>query len=81
MQNKVLAEQAWNFVVFSYGADWVLTYVAGGVGLYEVSIRLTTEELAQIRATPEFAKSLAQQFRTAPEHYRARELHPAVSPS
>lgn len=79
MRNEVLAEQAWNFIVFRYGDDWVLNYVAGSVGLYEVSIRLTEDELARIRATPEYAKSLAEQFRLAPENYRARELRPAVS--
>jgi hypothetical protein len=79
MRNEVLAEQAWNFIVFKHGDDWVLNYVAGGVGLYEVSIRLNEEEVTRIRATPEYAKSLAEQFRLAPESFRARELRPALS--
>ena len=81
MRNEILAEQAWNFIVFKHGDDWVLNYVAGGVGLYEVSIRLNEDEVARIRATPEYAKVMAEQFRLAPERYRARELRPAVSPS
>jgi len=79
MRNEVLAEQAWNFIVFEHDDDWVLNYAAGGVGLYEVSIRLNDDEVARIRATPEYAKSLAEQFRLAPESYRARELRPGVS--
>ena len=79
MRNEVLAEQAWDFIVFKHGDDWVLNYVAGGVSLYEVSIRLNEDEVARIRATPEYAKFLAEQFRIAPECYGARELRPAVS--
>ena len=81
MRTEVLAEEAWNFVVFSYGKDWVLTYVAGSVGLYEVSIRLEADEVERIRITPGYAKSMAEQFRLHPEAYRARELRPAISPS
>ena len=80
MRTEVLAERAWDFVVFRRGAAWILTYVAGGVGLYEVSIRLNEDEVAQIRAVPAYAKSLAEQFRREPEDYQARELRPAVSP-
>lgn len=79
--SDVLAEEAWNYVVFRHGNDWVLTYLAGSVGLYEVTIRLTDEELARIRATPAFAKSLAEQFRLNDANYRDRELRPAVSPA
>ena len=80
MHTEVLAEEAWNFVVFSHGEDWVLTYVAGNVGLYEVSIRRDADELERIRIAPGYAKSLAERFRHAPEAYRARELRPAISP-
>jgi hypothetical protein len=81
MPTGVLAEEAWNYVVFRHGDDWVLTYLSGSVGLYEVSIRLSDEEVARIRATPAFAKSLADQFRLNGENYRDRELRPAVSPA
>lgn len=81
MRTEVLAEKAWDFVVFRYGADWVLTYVAGSVGIYEVSIRLNEDEIARIRATPEYAKILTEQFRLKPEDYRAREIRPSVSPA
>ena len=80
MRTEVLEEQAWNFVVFNDGTDWLLTYVAGSIGLYEVSIRLNPDELARIRTTPGYATSLADQFRREPERYRARELRPAVTP-
>lgn len=80
MQTDVLAEEAWNFVVFKYGDAWVLTYVAGGVGLYEVSSRLNEDEVTRIRVTPEYAGSLAEQFRLAPENYQARQLRPSVAP-
>lgn len=75
MRSEVLVEQAWNFDVSRHGDDWVLTYLAGSVGLYEISIRLTEDEVATIRANPEYAKALAAQFRLAPENYRAREIH------
>lgn len=81
MRAEVLAEQAWNFVVFRYGDDWVLTCVAGGVGPYQVSIRLNADEVARIRRTPGYAISLAEKFRLEPETCRARKLRPAVSPS
>lgn len=79
--SDVLAEGAWNYVVFRHGNDWLLTYLAGSVGLYEVTIRLTDEELGRIRATPAFAKSLADQFRLNGANYCDRELRPAVSPA
>jgi hypothetical protein len=60
MHTEVLAEEAWNFVVFSHGDEWVLTYLAGSVGLYQVSIRLDADEVAKIRVTPGYAKSLAE---------------------
>lgn len=80
MSTDVLAEEAWNYVVFRYDDDWVLTYLAGSVGLYEVSIRLSDEEVARIRTRPAYAKSLVEQFRLNDENYRDRELRPAVSP-
>ncbi|MGF6273952.1 hypothetical protein ABIB38_002330 [Massilia sp. UYP11] len=81
MATEVLAEEAWNFVVFRHGDDWVLTYLAGSVGLYEVSIKLSKEEVARIRTTPAFAKSLTEQFRLTHEVGRERELRPAVWPT
>jgi hypothetical protein len=81
MSTEVLAKEAWNFVVFRHDEIWVMTYLAGSVGIHEVSIRLSDEEVAQIRATPDFAKSLAERFRRDVESYRERELRPAVSPS
>lgn len=81
MSTEVLAEEAWNFVVFKYGGDWVLTYLAGSVGLYDVTIRLSKEEVAQIRAAPDYAKSLAEQFRLQRERYCERQQRPAVWPS
>jgi hypothetical protein len=81
MSTEVLAEEAWNFVVFKHGNDWVLTYIAGSVGLYDVSIKLSKEEVAQIRVTPVAAKSLAEQFRLKSEQYSERQLRPAVWPS
>lgn len=81
MPADVLSEVPWNFVVFRRGDDWVLTYLAGSVGLYEVSIRLTDDEVNRIRAMPVFAKSLADQFRLNSAKYSDRELRPAVSPT
>lgn len=80
MFTEVLTEEAWNFVVFRGGSDWIMTYVAGGVGLYEVSICLSEDETARIRAAPAFAKSSVDQFRQDPHDYQARELRPAVPP-
>lgn len=81
MRTEVLAENAWDFVVFRYGDEWVLTYIAGSVGIYEVSILLNEDEVASIRATPKYAKVLAERFRLKPDDYQEREIRPSVSPS
>jgi len=80
MRTEILTEQARNFVVFRHAAGWVLTYLTGSVGLYEVSIRLTEDEVAAICLRPDFAKALAEQFRRAPQDYQARELRPSIFP-
>lgn len=77
---EVLAEERWNFTVFQQGDDWILTYIAGTVGMYDVSIKLTEIEVAQIRTDAALAKSLAEVFRNGREDFRAREIHPTAWP-
>lgn len=81
MGMEVIAEESWNFTVFQHGDDWILTYIAGTVGMYDVSIKLTEIEVDQIRTDSASAKSLAEVFRNGREDFLAREIHPAVRPA
>ncbi len=81
MHAEVLAEERWNFTVFRCGDCWVLTYVAGSVGLYDVSIKLTEIEVAEIRNDVAFARILAENFRKGRENFQDREIRPTVWPS
>lgn len=81
MGMEVLAEERWNFTVFQHADDWILTYIAGTVGMYDVSIKLTEIEVAQIRTDAASAKSLAEVFRNGREAFLAREIYPAVWPA
>lgn len=47
---EMLAEERWSFTAFQHGDSWIFTYIADTVGLYDVGIKLTEVEVANIRA-------------------------------
>jgi hypothetical protein len=77
---KVIAEQAWSYVLMDNGTDWILTYLIGGVVEIDVSIRLSTEEITKIQENPNYLEILLDAAKTNRAAYASREIHPPVWP-
>ena len=77
---NVIAEERWSHVLFDDGQGWVLTLLMGGVVDIDVSIRLTTQEIAQIRSDPAQLKQLVRSVQQGRNAFAAREIRPPVWP-
>lgn len=70
----------WMFTLFRQGERDLMTVVAGGVGLYDVTIRLSEEEMTALCADPAHAIALARDVATRTAAYADRRVSPPVDP-
>jgi len=74
---KKIFDQSWSYTLYQAGSDWYLVVLCGSIGLYEVTIQLTADELAQYQAhgVP-YLEELAAEVRDYyPQRYGDRALH------
>jgi hypothetical protein len=72
---KVIAEEAWSWMLLNQGEDFLLSVVCGSVGLFERHIQLNEEEkiLYRLRSTGYIA-NLAEEIRRHPESFSSRYI-------
>lgn len=78
---EVLINEPWDFMVFSRGGNWILTYFVEAAASYSVSIHLDTHEVNAFKTASANPRSLVEAFRINRETYQHREIHPPVWPS
>lgn len=65
--NEVLRNQNKMYVLFEDHGNYVLSAMSGGVGMYEMRVRLNSEEVARYRDEGEkFIESLAYEIGREP---------------
>ncbi len=77
----ILAEQAWHYVAFMQGSEGLFTVLLGGVAEIAVSIRLTSDEITQLRTNPDYANELLKAIKSQRSKFADREIHPAIWPA
>ncbi|KQM63567.1 MULTISPECIES: hypothetical protein [unclassified Sphingomonas] len=68
------------FTLFRQDGRDLMTVVAGGVGMYEITIRLSAQEVAALCADETRAIALARDVVTRTAAYADRRVSPAIDP-
>lgn len=76
----VIAEKAWSYVLFDNGEDWILTFLIGGVVEIDVSVRLSNDEIAMIKADSTYVEILLASIKKNRSAFADREINPPVWP-
>lgn len=72
--------RAYMFTVFTRGDEYLMTVVAGGVAMYEITIRLSEKDVRYFAEDENRAIALAKGVATRTDAYRDRLVMPAVDP-
>ena len=70
----------WIFTLFQHDGHDLMTVVAGGVGLYGVTIRLSAQEMAAVCADEARAIALARDVATRTAAYADHRVSPPIDP-
>ena len=68
------------FTIFEKDGEIFMTAVAGGVGMYDVTIRLLESDVRQFQADENKAIALARDLVTRTYAYKDRQVIPAIDP-
>lgn len=74
MNREVIEEEPWFYSLVSEGDSYFLEVCCGRAAVYEVRMKLTHSEKANVAADPNFVRVLAQQISDGPEKFRGRFL-------
>ncbi len=69
---KILNKSPWDFTLFEENDAIYLEVVCGSVGIYELKIQLTQDEIASSRNDQNFISQLAKKIRFDPDSYQNR---------
>lgn len=70
----------WMFTLFRHDGRDLVTVVAGGVGMYEITVRLSAQEMAVLCVDEASAIALARDVATRTAAYADRRVSPPVYP-
>jgi len=77
---EVIAEKTWSWMLFADGPRRLLSVVCGGVGIYEIEIELTADEIAAYGQTDRgYLDELADAVRSTPMAFEMRRLSGLLS--
>lgn len=72
---KVIAEETWSWMLLDEGGDFLLSVICGGVGLFELHIRLNEAEKNQyLLHGASYISSLAAEVRFHPAAFSSRHI-------
>jgi hypothetical protein len=72
---KVVAEQPWSWLLFEDKTKLFLSVVCGGVGVHDVDIQLTRDEIEHYsQAGSGYVDHLANSIRAKPADFQSRQL-------
>lgn len=72
---KVLAEEAWSWMLFEHEGNLLFSVLCGSVGLFDINIALSAQERELFSIEGEaFLKRLAHQVRHDPASFQARQV-------
>ena len=77
----IISNSPWMFTVFSRGDHYQMTVVAGGVAMYNLTVRLSREEVEQFKSDENKAIAMARDVLTRTPAYKPRVVWPSVDPT
>lgn len=67
---QIIMEKDWNYVLYKEGGSYVLSVLCGRVGLFETTMLISMEDLADFRNEGDkYIDSLAERVRKDPEKF------------
>lgn len=69
------------FTVFTKDDRYYMTVVVGGVGMYDLTVQVTQQEVEDFRRDPNKAIVLAKDVATRTAAYADRLIDPSIDPS
>ena len=77
---QVLEREPYSHVLLARDDEWFLTFLVGRAVTYDVTVRLTSAEVADIEAGESSAAALVETFRGDSSTYEDRRVTPTVWP-
>ena len=77
---NIIAEKPWSYVIFQDGEQFYITLILGGVIDIDVTIQLTSDDVATIEGYSASADMLADKIRRDIEKFRNRQIIPPIWP-
>lgn len=75
MKLNVVVKEQWNFTLYSTeNNERYLSVLCGGVAMYDLNIKLTSEEIAYISENRENLNSLVVKIQNSPSQYTSRNI-------
>lgn len=71
---KVLEKVNWGYILFETEDGTFLRVVCGTVGIFELVIKLTDDEINSYHTIPDFIKNLADTISSNPQSYQYRKI-------
>ncbi len=71
---RIIINEPWNYQLIKNNYEYFLSIMCGSVGLYEVEIKLTREEISEYEQNGKTSiEKLVSSIRENPEKYRSRK--------
>ena len=77
----IMRNRDFMFTVFEKGGEFYMTAVAGGVAMYDITLHLPREDVAQFQVDENKAIALAKDLVTRTSAYESRLVQPAIDPA
>lgn len=74
MVAELIAKENWSFALYKQDDRFILSVVCGGVGLYELNIPVSSEDVRKGLADNDYLRRIADRVRTYPKEYEAMSL-------
>ena len=77
----IMRNRPFMFTVFSHGSENLMTVTAGGVAQYEITVRVSEDDVRQFQLDENKAIALAKDVATRTSAYSDRLVTPSVDPA
>ncbi|MDG9670418.1 hypothetical protein ONV78_21955 [Hahella sp. CR1] len=77
---KLIFQEAYFYMLMQDEENWYLTFLSGGVGIYDTSVKLNEQEIARVRDNQVAAGQLAREFLQDSTLYQGRRIMPSIYP-
>jgi hypothetical protein len=67
---KIVEQKKWVYTLYETDKGLMLSVVCGGVGIFEVEVFLTSNDIISMNINPDYLSELAEKIRDNPERFK-----------